>query len=116
MDKQNNDYRGSFAAQDNRHACGACTQFDKIPFPANVFNPPQKDEYLKRICSKKCKDCPFISWPAPGPPGKPGPPGPKGDPGIFLNPVSEDFYLALPDDEKLKADVLWVVYPNGFLN
>ena len=99
--------------------CGACNFFDKIPFPTNAFNPPQKDEFFKRICNKRCKDCPFIGWPfsgGSGRDGKPGPPGPKGDPGIFLNPIEEDPYIALPDDEKMQPDVLWVVYPNGFLN
>jgi len=82
-----------------------CEYFDKIPFPMDAFNPLTKDEFEKRR--------PCIPWP--GPPGPPGPRGPKGDPGIEMNLVEEDIYEALPNDEKLKPDVLWVVYPNGFL-
>jgi len=63
----------------------------------------------------KCKH--RIPWPGPrGPqgfPGPPGPQGPKGDPGIDVKPLAEALYMALPDDEKRKPDVLWVVYPNG---
>jgi len=32
-----------------------------------------------------------------------------------MNLVGENAYKALPDGEKHKSDILWVVYPNGFL-
>ena len=102
-----------------------CDHFNKVPFPMGIFNPASKDDFDK---SK------FIPWPGPpgpqgpqgppgppgipgpvGPPGLPGPPGPKGDPGILLNTVTEANYIALPEDEKRKHDVLWVVYPNDFV-
>jgi len=101
----------------------ACEYFDKIPFPLDAFNPLTKEDFDKRR--------PCIPWPGPpgprGPKGDPGPPGPpgsqgiqgipgpKGDPGIGMNLIEENAYTALPDDERLKPDVLWVVYPNGFL-
>jgi len=44
-----------------------CKQFEKMPFPTWMFNPPQKDEFLKKICSKKCQQCPFFGWPMPDP-------------------------------------------------
>jgi len=100
-----------------------CDYFDNIPFPMDAFNPLQKDEFSKRE--------PCIPWPGPpgppgprgpqGPPGLPGqegpqgPPGPKGDPGITMNLIEVADYTALPDDEKRKPDVLWVVYPNDYL-
>ena len=98
----------------------ACEYFDKIPFPMDAFNPLTKEDFEKR------KPC--IPWPGPpGPPGPAGPPGPKGepgpkgdsgpkgDPGIEMNLLEEEIYKSLPDDEKRKPGVLWVVYPNGFL-
>jgi len=81
-----------------------CDCFEKIPFPMHVFNPMQKEEFDKH------KHC--IPWPPLTPP--PCPPCPKRDCAI-LKLVEEDDYVNLPDDKKLKHDVLWVVYPNGFL-
>jgi len=81
-----------------------CEKFDKISFPMGQFNPPQKDEFTKRICNKNCRECPFFGWPMPGPAGRdgrngkdgtngtngkdgadgaPGPTGPQGPPGTF---------------------------------
>jgi len=89
----------------------ACEYFDKIPFPMDAFNPLTREEFDKR------KPC--LPWPGPqgprGPKGDPGPPGPKGDPGIEMNLVEETAYEALSSDDKLRPDVLWVVYPDGFL-
>lgn len=46
----------------------------------------------------------------------PGPPGPKGDTGLIdMRLTSIDDYLALPDAIKLAPDILWVIYPNGYL-
>jgi|GEM_PF-4700897 len=85
-----------------------CDCFNAIPFPTDCFNPLPKEEFLSRN--------PCVPWPGPrGPQGPSGPPGPKGDPGIGLKLVAENEYTALSDDEKLNPDVLWVVYPNGFL-
>ena len=104
----------------------ACEYFDKIPFPMDAFNPLTKDDFDER------KHC--MPWPGPpgppgrqgppgpqglpgpiGPPGLPGLPGPKGDPGIEMHLTEEDAYKALADNQKRAPDVLWVVYPDGFL-
>ena len=55
-----------------------CDKFDKIPFPMGQFCPPQKDEFIKRKCDKRCRECPFFGWPMPGPPGSPGRDGKDG--------------------------------------
>jgi len=109
------------ASEEGVISVNVCDCFEKIPFPNYMFNPMSKEEF------DKFKHC--IPWPGPsGPPGPPGPPGPKGssgppgppgpkgDPGIGLELLEEELYLALPDDEKRKPDVLWVVYPDGFLS
>ena len=49
-----------------------CDEFYKRPFPIGTFNPPPKDEYLKRVCDEKCSKCPFFAWPMPGPAGRNG--------------------------------------------
>jgi len=109
-----------------------CEEFDRLTFPASHFNPPQKDEFIKRACSEKCRNCPFFAWPMPGPPGplgppgpigpsgitgptgSPGPTGPKGDPGALLKPLTEEEYLALTEEEKRKLCILWVIYPEDY--
>ena len=112
-----------------------CEYFDKVPFPIDAFNPLTREEFEKR---KPCMPWPGPTGPSgppgpkgpkgePGPPGMPGPmgpigppgptgaAGPRGEPGMAMNLVEEAAYVALPNNEKLKSDVLWVVYPNGFL-
>jgi len=59
-----------------------CAKFEKLPFPMSAFNPPQKDEYEKRICCKKCRECPFFCWPMPGTPGRDGKDGEDGRDGV----------------------------------
>jgi len=49
-----------------------CKKFDKLPFPKCIFNPPQKEEFKKRICNGNCRECPFFGWPMPGPQGMDG--------------------------------------------
>ena len=46
-----------------------------------------------------------------GPQGPPGPQGPKGDSAFEIITISADNYTALPDEEKHRFDVLWVIYP-----
>ena len=58
-----------------------CDKFDRLPFPVGSFCPPQKDEFAKRICNKKCMECPFFGWPMPGPPGRDGIDGKDGTDG-----------------------------------
>ncbi|MCL2360590.1 MAG: hypothetical protein FWC73_02115 [Defluviitaleaceae bacterium] len=92
----------------------ACDYFNELPFPVDAFNLLQKDEFDRRE--------PCLPWPGPpgprGPAGPPGlqgplgPTGPKGDSGIEMFLVPEEEYKDLPDDEKRKLGVLWVVYPN----
>ena len=55
-----------------------CEKFERLPFPTGAFNPPQKDEYVKRLCNKKCMECPFFGWPMPGPAGRDGKDGRDG--------------------------------------
>ena len=43
--------------------------------------------------------------------GPPGPKGSKGDPGIEIKPIKADTYIVLPDDEKHRQDILWVIQP-----
>ncbi|MCL2576010.1 MAG: hypothetical protein FWE33_06225 [Defluviitaleaceae bacterium] len=63
---------------DRNDSRGYCEKFDKIAYPMSIFNPPQKDEYLKRICDKKCQECPFFAWLRPGSPGRNGKDGKDG--------------------------------------
>jgi len=58
-----------------------CDGFNKRPFPTGIFNPPPKEEYLKRACNEKCSKCPFFAWPIPGPPGRNGRDGRDGSAG-----------------------------------
>ncbi|MCL2753046.1 MAG: hypothetical protein FWE44_02735 [Defluviitaleaceae bacterium] len=100
-----------------KNSQNCCKDFDNSQFPFGAFNPPQKDEFLKRICDKKCRKCPFFGWPMPGPQGPQGiqgPQGPQGDLGIDLKLLEEASYTALSEDEKHKPNVLWVVYPDNF--
>ena len=43
-----------------------------------------------------------------------GPKGAKGEPGAELRPTTEDDYLALPEEQKRRLDVLWIIYPDDF--
>ena len=61
---------------------------------------------------------------ASGPPGEQGPqgfmgpigpPGPKGDPGFEIKPITVDEYIAIPDEDKRRLNILWVIYPDSFL-
>ena len=70
--------------QDGSH--NYCEMFDKLSFPMGAFNPPQKDEFEKRMRCKKCRECPFFGWITQGPQGRPGrdgKDGKKGDTGTF---------------------------------
>jgi len=74
--------------------------------------------------------------PSDGPPGPPGPmgatgvtgpigadgstgptglQGPQGDPGFTLYPITADDYMALSDEDKRNPNILWAIYPDGFL-
>ena len=70
---------GSEFDRDGSHGC--CKEIDRVPYPMSTFNPPQKDEFLKRICDEKCKKCPFFGWPMPGPQGRSGKDGVDGKDG-----------------------------------
>jgi len=45
--------------------------------------------------------------------GPTGPQGPKGDPGIEARFITADEYMALPEDEKRRPDIIWVIYPDN---
>ena len=59
-----------------------CDKFAKLPFPTSAFSPLQKDEYIKRMCDKKCRECPFFNWPMPCTPCRNGRDGRDGTDGV----------------------------------
>jgi len=50
-----------------------------------------------------------------GPTGPTGPTEPSGDTKFQMTPLAVSEYMALPDNEKHSPTILWVIYPDGFL-
>ena len=66
-------------------------------------------------CSKCSPPCPEKCKGATGPTGVTGATGAAGDCDIEHKLIEVDDYLKLSPEERRRADIQWIIYPNGYL-